>query len=364
MDKLRILLADDSVLSRKAVAEAVEGTGTGRVEHTAPNGSIAMEWLEQSDIDVVLLDAFIPGQDSLKLLGEIREKHPDVEVIMLSDGEPRCAEVTIEALAAGAFDFVLKPADPGLSGNIERLRNQLEILFTQIKVKKYSRGLSEPGKSGSASPDGERYPYHGGRVRKTLQGRPEIILIAASTGGPAAMETLLESLPADFPCPILAVQHMPPDFTGIFARTLDKKSAVRVREAKNGDIPEAGKAIIAAGGLHMTVRKSKGRREIRLEDSPYVNGVRPSADVLFNSAAKAYEGKDVLAVILTGMGNDGMQGVIELKKYCRCYCITQSEETCVVYGMPRCAAEAGLSDETCDLGNIAGRLCQIAAIEG
>ena len=369
MEKLRVLVADDSVLSRKAVVEAVESTGTGQVEHTAPNGSIAIEWLQQCSIDVVLLDAFMTGQNSLEILKKIKEGHPDIEVIMLSDGEPRCAEVTIEALAHGAFDFILKTVDPDPVKTVEKIRNQLGVLFTQIKVKKYSipeNGVSHIAykKAAGAASDGAQPASQGNGKGRILQGKPDLVLIASSTGGPAALEMLLKQLPGSFPCPILIVQHMPPEFTKVFARALDKKSPLHVMEAQNGYIVQTPQIIIAAGGLHMTVGEQEGGRIIQLDNSPHVNGVRPSADVLFNSVAKAFEGKNLLTVILTGMGNDGVQGVGEMKKSCYCYCITQSEGTCVVYGMPRCVHEAGLSDETVDLSDIAGRICQIVSIEG
>ena len=370
MEKLRVLIADDSVLSRKAVAEAVESTGTGQVEHTAPNGSIAVEWLQQSAIDVVLLDAFMVGQNSLEILKEIKEGYPDIEVIMLSDGEARCAEVTIEALAHGAFDFILKTIDPDPVKTVEKIKNQLGVLFTQIKVKNYSihgNGVSHLSdkKVAGAVNNGAQPASQGSNKGRILQGKPDLILIASSTGGPAALEMLLKQLPGTFPIPILIVQHMPPEFTNVFAQTLDKKCQMQVREAKNGDLVQTGQIVIAAGGMHMTVgRQESGGMEIRLNNSPFVNGVRPSADVLFNSVAKAYEGKNLLAVILTGMGNDGVQGVGEMKKNCYCHCITQSEETCVVYGMPRCVVEAGLSDETADMADIAGRICQIVSVEG
>ncbi|HYE82406.1 MAG TPA: CheB methylesterase domain-containing protein [Clostridia bacterium] len=188
----------------------------------------------------------------------------------------------------------------------------------------------------------------------------ELVVIASSTGGPTALDTVFSQLPADIKVPILIVQHMPPEFTGVLAQTLCKKYSLDVKEGSDGDRVEPGRIIIAPGGMHMTVSSSKGfGNEIRLLNTPYVNGVRPSADVLFSSVAKEYKGKGVLAVVLTGMGNDGTQGIREMKEECNCYCITQSESSCVVYGMPKCVYEAGLSDEVGELKEIAFRMYQI-----
>lgn len=368
MEKLKILVADESVLARKAITEAVENTGMGKVEHTAPNGSIAMEWLQHSVIDVVLLDAFMAGHNSLLLLKEIKKAYPDAEVILLSDGSPRCAEITVEALASGAFDFVLKGEDSDPAKAVERMKSRLNILFTQIKVKKFSMDRESHAGGDMSHPKAlplQKLPANShGRLGRPLTGRPDLVLIAASTGGPAALERLLEQLPEKFPVPILIVQHMPSDFTRIFAQTLNKKCRLSVKEAVDGEEVLSDQVVIAAGDQHMLIEKVEGGMEVHLNHAPHVNGVRPSADVLFQSAAKVMQDKNVLVVILTGMGCDGMQGVSELKKRCHCYCITQSEESCVVYGMPRCVHEAGLSDETADIGSMAGRICRIASVEG
>lgn len=193
----------------------------------------------------------------------------------------------------------------------------------------------------------------------------ELVVIASSTGGPTALEKIFEHLPEDIDVPILIVQHMPPEFTRVLAQTLDKKCSIEVKEGVDGDVVKPGRVIIAPGGRHMTVSSAKGfGNEIRLLDTPYMNGVRPSADVLFHSVAKEYKGKGILAVILTGMGNDGTQGIREMKEECSCYCITQSESSSVVYGMPKCVYESGLSDEVIELKEIAFRMYQIVRGKG
>ena len=192
------------------------------------------------------------------------------------------------------------------------------------------------------------------------QGHIDLVVIASSTGGPLALDAIFGQLPVDVKVPILIVQHMPPEFTNVLAQALNKKCKLEVREGNDGDKVKSGRVIVAPGGRHMVVSSAKGfGNEIRLLDTPNVNGVRPSADVLFRSVAKEYKGKNVLAVVLTGMGNDATQGIREMKEECNCYCITQSENTCVVYGMPKCVYEAGLSDEVGELKEIAFRMYQI-----
>lgn len=363
MEKLKVLLADASVTSRRIIADAVERTSLGTIVHTAPNSSIALEWLQQCVMDVVLLDASMVGQDNLNLLIEMKAVQPDIEVIVLSDGNPDSVEVTIKALEYGAFDFILKTEESDTKKTVDKIKNQLDILFAQIRVKKYSmpdvkkRFSGDDEKAWNLALDADTSM----KLRKPLFGKPELVLIASSTGGPAALEILFKQLPGNFPVPILIVQHMPAEFTAIFAHNLDKVSELDIVEATDGSEVKNGQAVIAAGGSHMTVNRPGGKDIIvSLDKSPYVNGVRPSADVLFSSVAKVLGGKNILTVILTGMGNDGMQGVSELKSKCNCYCITQTESSSVVYGMPRCVSEAGLSDEAADMKDVAERICRMA----
>ena len=361
MEKLKILVVDDNVLHRRNISEAVENTGMGNVVHASPNGALALEWLTHNKANVVLLEAVIGGTGSIETLEAIKREHEGIEVIMVSEGSPKSVAVTLEALKLGAIDFV----------QVDRIKSQLMVLFTQIKIKQYSSCAisSDQSDAGRKTPCAVEEVNYTEIKDETLRkfnsikwDKADLILVAASTGGPAALQELCSKFPADFCRPVLVVQHMPPEFTKALADSLEKKCPLKVAEGKDGDAVGDGKIIIAPGGFHMVVEGSKGfGKVIRLESSPYVNGVRPAADVLFRSVAREYEGKNILAVILTGMGNDGMNGVMEIKRKCNCYCIVQSERTCVVYGMPRCVHEAGLSDEIADLGEITGRICKIAS---
>ncbi len=370
MDKLKVLIADDSCVSRRIFSQAVENTGLGTVVHMASNGNIALEWLKQCDIDVVLLDVLMPEKDGIETLKAVKNEYPDIAVIMMSAGGSSSAQVTIEALKLGAIDFILKPVESNQDKSIDKIKNQLQILFAQVKVTK----CSMPGNKEDSREQKEESRITAKQnltdtVEEKLKGGTwngaDIVVIASSTGGPAALEKIFSEFPPDFKKPVLVVQHMPPDFTRVFAQALNTKCHLNVLEGYEGCKVEEGKAIIAPGGLHMTVEATAGSGSIiRLIDTPYVNGVRPAADVLFQSVAKAYYGKNILAVVLTGMGSDGRRGVNEIKNKCKCFCITQSEGSCVVYGMPRSVYDDGLSDEVADLGNISTRIYRIAYSRG
>ena len=179
--------------------------------------------------------------------------------------------------------------------------------------------------------------------------KPGIVLVASSTGGPMALESILPKLSGDFPVPVLVVQHMLMQFIQTLANSLDMKSSLRVKVAENRETISAGSVYIAPGGVHM---KLDSRKRIRFDESPPINGVRPAADILFESVAESFTAQGVLAVILTGMGRDGVNGLARLKEKHKCFCLAQSEETCVVYGMPRAVVEAGYADMILDLDKI------------
>lgn len=379
MEKLKILVAEHSVINRRLITETVNTTDYGIVLHSASNGQIAVEWLQQVAIDVVLLDSHLINESGINHVQFIKEKYPSIEIIIMSDKDPKSAEVTLEAMNNGALDFILRPVGKEVGSMDVNIKNELEAIFAQIKVKHYLPGgssvmnnvLNSNTADNNALNSGNAVGIFGETNRATIASRKkslgniDVILIASSTGGPSALETICRQLPADFNKPVLVVQHMPPEFTHVLAETLDKKYSAKVIEGKAGDSVQNGQIIIAPGGFHMALEDSNEKgKSIKLLDTPFVNGVRPAADILFQSAAKIYKGRNVLAVILTGMGNDGTKGLRELKESCNCYCITQSESSCVVYGMPKCVFEAGLSDEVSHLDDIAFRIYQMAQNRG
>ena len=384
MHKLKVLVVDDSLVYRKIISRAVERTERAVVDCTASSGITALERLEQRSIDVVLMDVYMPGMDGIETLARIKEKYEDLPVIIISSGGVDGARLTVRALEEG-YDFILKPSQGSGEKNI---RNHQQASYHTVLPdpdrQVCSKSRKRQGKEGSDPKSGKRdgtlslsgwkSPSTGSGIRTEDRDIPrkgdlvpdygttclsgiDLVVVASSTGGPGAVEEVCQALGPGFTRPILIVQHMPPDFTKIFARFLGKKCGMSVKEAEEGDEILNGRVLVAPGGYHMVVDPDD--LKITLTTTPPVNGVRPAADVLFQSVARAYAGKRVLAVILTGMGSDGTAGVRALKEACQCYCITQSRETSVIYGMPRSVYEAGLSDEVVDLKDIGNRIIEI-----
>ncbi len=360
MNKLKVLLVDSSVIARMAILDAVNSTEYGIVERAASNGGIALEWLKQCSIDVVLIDVMIIRNEGIGILKMIKSNYSKIETIILSNDHPESPAITLESLKAGAMDFIQKPPEKGYETYRSELRAQVNTLFSQIVKKKSSDFSARAVLSEQKEPAPKNEEINNKKREK--RGGFDLILIASSTGGPVALDTIFSAFSSEIHKPVLIVQHMPPEFTNLMANTMEKKYHLDIKEGKDGEILKKGQIVIAPGGRHMTVEVSRGAGStIRLFDTENVNGVKPSADVLFKSAASSYKGKNILAIVLTGMGNDGTKGIIELKRNCNCYCITQSERTCVVYGMPKCVCEAGLSDEVADLQDIAYRIHKIVS---
>ncbi|MEN6348768.1 MAG: chemotaxis-specific protein-glutamate methyltransferase CheB [Syntrophomonas sp.] len=366
MEKLKVLIVDDDAFQRKNISEIVDSTEMAGVVRTFGSGSLALEWLEHNNANVVLLDAVLLEDNSLDILRSIKKKYAGIEVIMVSDGRPGSVDITLKGLKHGALDFIQKSSvkDPQIRN--DSVKNQLIILFSQIVIKMNSyKNTSSPDAAGINYISHSRFESKDDPVKQfdALRWKEaDLVLITASTGGPAALEVVCSMFPADFTKPVLIVQHIPSEFTRALIESLNKKCLVPVAEGKEGDVVRRRSVLMAPGGYHMVVEGGRGEEKtIRLKSTPHVNGVRPAADVLFKSVAGAYEDKNILVIILTGMGSDGLSGVEEIKKKCNCYCIVQSEKTCVVYGMPRSVYEAGLADEVVDLQEITPRMCQIIA---
>lgn len=346
--KLRVLVVEDSLIYRKIIKAAVESTERAVVTQAAPNGLIALELLNKSIFDLVLMDIVMPELDGIKTLQTVKLRFPELPVVMVSSTGDKSAQTTLEALKLGALDFIIKPLEENYDTNMNLLKEQLEKIFKQI--------VSEKNPKKNIAKVETVVKIHNKKELSAV----DLVVIASSTGGPVAVEKIISSLDKNFIKPILLVQHMPPEFTGVFAKTLDRKSHMSIIEAKDASIVRSGQVLVAPGGYHMIVRKSqKYQKIIKLEKGEPVNGVMPAADITFISVAKSYPAANVLAVVLTGMGEDGKDGVRELKEKCNCYCITQDEATSVVYGMPRSVVEAGLSDEILPIEKIALRIQEI-----
>ena len=367
--RLRVLIVDDTVVYRRILSEVIEAMDDAVLAGTAPHGRLALAKLEQQPADLVLLDVEMPEMNGLDTLKEIRRLYPATGVVMISGANLSSAETTMRCLELGALDFLRKPEGADAEAGRQELKDKLRPLLRHVRTRiNLQQGTGSRGPQPAPAPvhAGPAAPHHAvppparpGRMAP-VPGRIDVVGIGVSTGGPNALAELIPRLPADFPVPILLVQHMPPLFTASLAEHLDHKSKVAVREARDGEPVLAGSVYLAPGGRHMVVRRlpdadgGPSGLIVGLNDNPLENSCRPSVDVLFRSIAAHYEG-NMLAVVMTGMGSDGCEGVRAMKRR-GCLCLTQSEASCIVYGMPLSVDEAGLSDEQVPLDRLADRI--------
>ena len=346
-DTIRVLVVDDSALMRTLITEMLSAADGIEVVGTAKTGLEAITKAQKLAPDVVTLDVEMPELGGIEALRHIMRK-TNSKVIMLSGISS--ADVTYEALASGAIDFIAKPSgtfspDIGkVSGElIEKIRVASSVEATQLRVKRITRARRpEPPRATAKN------------------GAAIAVIIGSSTGGPAAVERVLSDLPPDIPAACLVVQHLPVGFSDSFARRLGRFSQLDVRQGGAGDKVQPGVAYVAPAGQHMTVveRPTMGA-VIRLDSSPPISGLRPAADRTMESAANVY-GQDAIGVLLTGMGSDGALGMVQIKRQGG-YNIAQDEQTCVVYGMPRAAVERGVVDRVVPLQDIAAEIRKAVA---
>jgi two-component system chemotaxis response regulator CheB len=338
---VRVLVVDDSALMRKLIPQILATDKTIQVVGTAMDGNFGLKKIEELKPQVVTLDLEMPGMGGLDMLKEIMRRHR-VPVIVVSSHSTEGATVTLKALALGAFDFVAKPTD--VSARMPEIAREL---ISKIKAAACSRGVQLTPFPGTVRPSD--------KAQLDAKKQPtRIVAIGISTGGPQALQYLLAQLPGDFPGSIVVVQHMPEGFTEMFARRLDESCAVGVKEAQSGDLLLAGRVLICPGSRHIKVKKLALGNVVVLSDEPRVNGHRPSVDVLFKTVAEEF-GEKALAVLMTGMGDDGAQG-LGLVKAAGGMTIAQSEESCVVFGMPKAAIERGFAIRVVALEALANTL--------
>lgn len=349
MSRIRVLVVDDSALMRKLIPQMLEADSAIEVVGTAMDGIFCLKKIEELRPHVITLDLQMPGMNGIDTLKEIMRRHP-LPVIVVSSHSTEGASVTLKALGLGAFDFVAKPRDAST-----HMAETAAELIAKIKAAALGK-IVRPGILQAA-------PLRGEKSSLPKSGPPpsRVVAIGISTGGPQALEFLLSQLPGDFPAAIVVVQHMPEGFTEMFARRLDEVSSLRVKEAQSGDHLQAGRVLICPGSRHMRVKRMTMGDVVVLNDDARVNGHRPSVDVLFRSVAEEY-GPLSIAALMTGMGDDGAEGLGAVKK-AGGMTIAQSEESCVVFGMPKAAIERGYATRVVALDVLSSTL-QALCIRG
>ncbi|MGB9103615.1 MAG: chemotaxis response regulator protein-glutamate methylesterase [Terriglobales bacterium] len=344
---IRVLVVDDSALMRKLIPKMLERDGSIQVVGTAMDGSFALAKIEELKPDVITLDLEMPRMDGSETLREITRKHR-IPVIVVSAHTTAGASATFKALALGALDFIAKPADDA-AAHMDEIAVEL---IAKIKA-------AANGKVG-AVPALTHVPQTAKQPRpRTAPSR--IVAIGISTGGPNTLQYVLAQLPADFPGAILVVQHMPEGFTEMFARRLNDTCAIEVKEARSGDLLVAGRALICPGNRHMRVRRMPLGPVAVLSNEDRVNGHRPSVDVLFRSVAQEF-GPKAIAVLMTGMGDDGADAM-DAVKAAGGLTIAQNAESCVVFGMPKAAIERGHAARVLSLDALANTLQAQCGVE-
>jgi two-component system chemotaxis response regulator CheB len=339
MPRTRVLIVDDSIVCRRALADELGRDGELEVAGAAANGRIALAMLTQVNPDVVILDIEMPEMDGLTALKELRKTHPRLPVIMFSALTERGAAATLDALALGATDYFTKPS------NAEGLESSLQVIRTE---------LIPEIKAICARKDAVLKPVALPPARPATPAEIQVLAIGTSTGGPNALTEVLAGLAAGFPVPTVIVQHMPPMFTRLLAERLNAHGPLRVQEGRPGAILQPGEVWIAPGDHHMTVVRAGPSVRLELNQDPLENSCRPAVDVLLRSVAKAY-GNKCLSVILTGMGKDGLRGC-EIMRELGGQILAQDEESSVVWGMPGYVARAGLADKVLPLSMMAGEI--------
>jgi two-component system chemotaxis response regulator CheB len=367
---LRVLVADDSAVFRRAISEALATIPEVQVVGSAPNGKIALQKVLDLKPDLLTLDMEMPELDGLAVLDALKQSGCTTSVMVISAITTRGGRLTMQALEKGAFDFFTKPQGKDAAESTAIIARELAPRLRALAHRRQIRDILRPGTlgSGTQSPaaskssalaSGSRPAREGGS--RSPAASPEVVLIGVSTGGPAALARLLPLLPKDIGVPIVVVQHMPPIFTQSLAESLAAKCSLRVREAAEGDKLEAGLVLIAPGGRQMRlVSCPDAFARVQITDDPPENNCRPAVDYLFRSAANGFPGR-AMAVILTGMGNDGTLGLRLLKRH-GCFVVAQDETTSVVFGMPKAAIEAGVVDVVLPLDGIATRI--LATVRG
>lgn len=349
--KKKILVVDDSALMRRIVCDIIALDDRFCVQDMAANGVEAVALLKQNTYDAVILDVVMPKLDGIGVLMQIKELGIDTTVVMYSTATTEGAATTIKALELGAVDFIHKPSTimgAKTESFMERFLSILECAVEQNEAKQERSGHV-------AASEKVKTPVAEGDSRK-------IVAIASSTGGPKALQEVIPYLPADLDAPVLIVQHMPEGFTASLAQRLDELSPLTVQEAEDGMEICKGNVYLARGGKHMEVTVRKGKHYLVLKDGPTREGVRPCANFMYETLGTS-EYDSIVCVVLTGMGADGTQGILNLSKQKDIHVIAQNQDTCAVFGMPRSIVATGMADRIEPLDNIASAIILNAGVQ-
>ncbi len=364
--KVRVLIVDDSASVRQTLSDILSSDPDIQVIGTASDPFVAARRLQDEVPDVITLDVEMPRMDGVTFLRKLMSQHP-LPVVMCSSLTEEGSQTLMQALEAGAVDVILKP-------KVDTRQNLLESgvricdtvkAAAQARVSR-AKVSATPGKKMSATP-GKRTlgvekklsadvimpAPHGGAMARTTE---KVVCIGASTGGTQSLQQILEALPSDVPG-IVIVQHMPEKFTEAFARRLDGLCAVEVKEAANGDTVLRGRVLIAPGNRHTLLQRAGARYYVEVRDGPLVSRHRPSVDVLFRSAAQS-AGSNAVGIIMTGMGDDGAQGLLEMRQ-AGAFTVAQDEASCIVFGMPKEAINRGAAERVMPLDSLASEIIRV-----
>jgi len=348
MENIKILIADNSPVYTNMFNRAIEEVDDNVTVTCVSNGKDAVDAIIYRKPDILIVDAEVKDPGLHELINIVIDETQKTFILVTSRPSSTSAKVLMEALSEGASDSMTKPIYDSYNENFDAVKSKISDIIGILRA----IGTVKPA-TGEACEKRSRKLIKGSiKVKKatTRTFSPQIILIAVSTGGPRALEKIIPALRPDISAPILIVQHMPPHFIETLAGRLNTKSGLLVKVAEDGEKISGGTVYMAPGGVHMRLN---AENELYLDDSPPINGVRPAADALFESIADDFTGTRILAIVLTGMGQDSLRGLLKLKDKKRCYCIAQSEKSCVVYGMPRAVIEDGLANKILDLDKIA-----------
>jgi two-component system, chemotaxis family, protein-glutamate methylesterase/glutaminase len=378
---IKVIAIDDNVICRKFITDAIENLQELEFIGTAPNYDIGLRKIQLTSPDLVILS--LDMTDSITILQDISWQFPNTKVLVVGNKNSENSGKYIKAMDAGALEFISRErnCDPtNLIKFCRKLKQLLNHFPSQHKIdNSFRKKTGPPLRKTAATPAPSPKSFHIDRKRpypipspkpkptlitKQIPIKIDLILFAVSTGGPNALKKVIPKLPGNLGVPVLIVQHMPPTFTEALAINLDEHSQLQVKEAENDEIITPETVLIAPGGKHLQIKKGfspTGMPVLKtvITMGPPVNSCRPSADVLFKSVAKTFIG-GVLAIVMTGMGKDGAEGVQSLKLH-NCYCLTQSAASCTVYGMPKAVVSKNLSDEQVPLNELANRISLLAA---